>query len=103
MEAPIRFARAPADPDSKRAPPPAHAEFDLAPLGIDRIGGIDATGAPPVRLPPGAEPGMVYMLDVGFSGAVIVIDDDEHWPSLLDTIRIIITDELTVQLFQAEA
>ena len=99
MEAQIHFVRPLADIHDKRAPPPAHAEFDLGPLGIDRIGGVDVSGVPPVRLPPGAEPGMVYTLDVAFTGAVVVIDVDEHWPSLLEAPRIIITDELTVQLW----
>lgn len=97
-EAPIRIIALPVDPYSKQSRAVSHAEFDLAPLGITRIEGVDVSASPPVRLPPGAEPGCCYTLEIGFNGSVIALEDNEAFPSLFAPCRIIITEGLTVQL-----
>jgi len=99
--APLRFITAPVDPYSKASRGTAHVEFDLAPLGIDYINGVSVAGSRPVMLPPGTEPGQVFILEVASTGGVMLVSEDDDWPSLLEAPRVIVTDDLCVRLLPA--
>lgn len=99
-EAPIRIIQPTHDPQAKHGPDDSYAEFDLAPLGIAIVDGVDVSQAGPVRLPTTVEPGCCYTLAVAFTGAVIVIEDDLR-SSLFPAPRVIVTEELTIQRLPA--